>query len=134
MAETTTQTVSGWLAENIDSHGIYDVALLAELPEPVSYDLATSTVRAKVGEAFRTAKVWTQTLDDIDRTQGAVATGDIKGAYIDPAADRTVVAFSGYGLSATLDWLLTREDAGSQYNGRGFAYRANVEHLRAAGF
>ena len=132
MTTETETTVSTWLSTNIDSHGIYGTELLAELPAPVAYDPTTDTLRSVGGG--RSVKLGALTAAEFDRRYGAVAHGDPKGAYLDPVVDPTLRMFGGYWLSSALDRLLTGEDAGAQYNGRGFAHRARVAHLAAAGY
>lgn len=122
--------VSEWLSENIDSHTVYEVELLAELPEPVSYDPVTDKLSAN----GKSVTLFSRTAGDMLEREGAAQTGDPKGFYPGMAFDPNVRAVPGYGLSATLDMLLTGADGGATYMGRGTAHRARIAHIAAAGF
>lgn len=126
MNATLSLAAAEWLDTNVDSHGIYSVDILASLPEGIAYADGRLTAEG------RTVRLGTMTAERLDHTQGAARTGNPKGAYLDPNVPLDEVVFAGYWLSSALDRLLTGEDAGSQYMGRGFAHRASVEHLRTA--
>lgn len=110
----------------IDSHEIYDVGVLDTLPAGVTYSRETDRLTVWNG---RSAQLGARTLGTMEQREGALETGNPKGAFIDPAADRSLVCFAGYELSAKLDWLLTGENAGGKFFGRGSAHRACVKHL-----
>lgn len=129
--EVVTPSVSAWLSETVDSHGIYAVSLLSELPAPVTFDPGTSTLHAPERPAIR---LYTRTMRTLLKAQGAFETGDAKGAYADEDTNLDEVVFGGYELSGALDRLLTGEDGGGAFMGRGSAHRARIRHIHDAGF
>jgi len=116
-----------WLDENVDSHGIYEVTILATLPEGITFE--GDNLRAE----GRACHLGTMTASALDNQQGAEKTGNPKGAYLDPKVAPDTRLFGGYWLASALDRLLTGEDAGAMYMGRGSSHRANVAHLRGCG-
>ena len=116
-----------WLDENVDSHGIYEVTILATLPEGITFE--GDNLRAE----GRACHLGTMTASALDNQQGAEKTGNPKGAYLDPKVAPDTRLFGGYWLASALDRLLTGEDAGAAYMGRGSSHRANVNHLRESG-
>jgi len=127
--------VSEWIQENIDSHGIYDTSVLDDLPEPVRYDSITDELivdeSTKVVTKLPLASV---PAAQMRREQGALETGNPKGAFIDANVTASTRLVGGYQVSRTIDRLLTGEDGGVGYYGRGTAHRARIAHLANAGY
>ena len=124
--------VSEWLTENVDSHTIYSVDLLEEMPlveywGPPADDLVFETRHVRLG---------TRTIEQVETNEGQVATGNPKGAEpFDPSIDRQIRVFGGYNLAMKLDALLTEtKDPGAGLMGRGFIHRACIAHIAAAGY
>ena len=129
--------ISQWLSENIDSHGIYDVSILDDLPAPVRYVPETDMIeRMSEGKSRPIARIALggRPVRSMRQTSGAEETGDPKGAWLPRSIDESSIVFGGYALSSRLDTILTGEDAGVRFFGRGSAHRACITHLSAAGF
>lgn len=123
--------ISQWLRENVDSHGFHSVSLLGELPEPMKYDPQTDILTYP---GKKPARLHSRTVREELERHGAFETGDPKGLVVYEDVDLEERGISGFALSATLDVMLTGEDAGGGFFGRGSAHRARVNHLEAKGF
>lgn len=131
LQEQATVKVSDWMG-GIDSHTIYDhAALMADLEEHTDATVIDGDV-VKVGE--RTAYVPGVTVRDLRRTQGAVETGNPKGAYFPEEIDPDLKVIAGFSLARALANGLAGHTPGDDFYGRGTAYRANVRALKEAGF
>lgn len=128
-------TVSEWLNEEVGSHDIYGIELLADLPEPVKYDPGSDELQ-KVQDGFVVDRrqLHSTTAAEMEAREGAYTTGNPKGAFLDPDVKPEQRLFGGYSLSMRLDLLLTGADGGADKMGRGFRHRACITHLQEAGF
>lgn len=103
----TNQELADWL-EELDSHGIYDAAILNELPEELSSAIPTRTP-AQVRRSIEHRGL---------------------GGYLvsEPAARM----FSGWEASEAICSTVLGRNPGARYHGRGRSHRACIAGLRAA--
>lgn len=116
----------------IDSHTIYAVAVLVTLPEGISYDVATDrlvTGGRQPGERSRAIRLGARTVAQVEEFESQSVAGPKGAEPFAPDVKKSEVVFGGHELSAKLDLLLTGENAGGQFFGRGSAHRACVAHL-----
>lgn len=121
--------ISEWLS-GLDSHTIYDTGLFDSMPDIVQYVKAQNELSANGKVVLSPARP----VKTMRKKEGAFETRNPKGAYLDVNLDDSLMCFGGFELAAALDRLLTDENAGSQYFGRGTAFRANIKHLAEKGF
>ncbi|MGV0984959.1 MAG: hypothetical protein ACOYB2_10420 [Limnohabitans sp.] len=111
----------------IDSHTIYATSVLATLPDGVGYIVRSDLLTAN----GRTVRLGARTVEQVEQRESQARVGPKGAEPFAPEVDRTQVVFGGYELSSALDRLLTGENAGGQFMGRGSAHRACVAHLLA---
>lgn len=111
----------------IGSHNIYATTILADLPPGVTY-LRTDVLRTDDG---RVVRLGARTVAQVEVFESQSVAGPKGAEPFDPDVSKMEVVFGGHELARALDLLLTGEDAGGRFFGRGSAHRASVAHLAA---
>lgn len=150
MTTITGIAVADWLDENIGSHDVYDTRVFEAdlectcdgLPKGVLYDAETDSLKIDIAnlpvedmDLLAIAKpqgirLGTRSPEVMRVREGAVETQNPKGVYLEDDIDPALRLFGGHELSRVFDRLLTGENAGGRYMGRGSAHRASIRHLR----
>lgn len=117
--------VSIWLAENVDSHTIYDPTLLGTLPDGVRCVTRKDAVVIEAEGYDRQVQLMLVTLGG----QAKMMAADPRGGDMVPGYDPDALSFVGYWLSAALAELFLGESPGASMIGRGSAFRADVAGL-----
>ena len=126
-AEMIVDRLSDFLGREVDSHDILEFAdIVGDLSR---YGIGKRGTRLTFGATSVTTPARTASKM---RMEGAL---DPKGPQLDPSVPDDMLLIGGYELSRALVKLLTGQEPNSNVmTGRGFAYRADLEQLRASGF
>lgn len=127
--------VSEFVGKSVDSH---DLAALVPIIDGLITECGASLEEthsdgATLAIGDKLCRLYGATFGQFEKTQGVDKVGP-KGVTLGSDVDRSKLAVAGYGLASMLARQLAGEAPGDSKLGRGFAFRANMEALRQAGF